>query len=54
MTAVHFTKEANSVKNQEFTRILLSMTDTLYRISAAQLPQMADREDAVQETLHKA
>ncbi len=42
------------MENQEFTGILLGMTDTLYRICAAQLPQMADREDAVQETLRKA
>jgi len=42
------------LEKQEFTRILLDMTDTLYRISAAQLPQKADREDAVQETLRKA
>lgn len=42
------------MENEQFTRAILGMEDTLYRITAAQLPQRADREDAVQETLRKA
>lgn len=42
------------MENEAFARVILDMTDTLYRISCAQLPQRADREDAVQETLRKA
>lgn len=39
------------MKNEEFTRAILGMTDTLYRVAATQLRQRADREDAVQEAL---
>lgn len=42
------------MEKEQFTQVLLGMTDTLYRITVSQLPQMADREDAVQETLRKA
>lgn len=39
---------------EEFTRAILAMTDTLYRVASTQLCQRADREDAVQECLRKA
>lgn len=42
------------MENEQFAQAILGMEDTLYRITAAQLPQRADREDAVQETLRKA
>lgn len=42
------------MEKEQFARAILGMEDTLYRITAAQLPQRADREDAVQETLRKA
>lgn len=42
------------MESEAFARMILDMTDTLYRICCAQLPQKADREDAVQETLRKA
>lgn len=42
------------MNNEEFTRAILAMTDTLYRVAATQLRQRADREDAVQECLRKA
>lgn len=42
------------MESEAFARVILDMTDTLYRISCAQLPQRADREDAVQETLRRA
>ena len=42
------------MQNEEFIRVLLEMTDTLYRVAATQLHQPADREDAVQETLRRA
>ena len=42
------------MKNEEFTRAILGMTDTLYRVAATQLRQRADREDAVQEALRRA
>ncbi|MBP3637085.1 MAG: sigma-70 family RNA polymerase sigma factor [Clostridia bacterium] len=42
------------MENEEFTRAILGMTDTLYRVASAQLRQRADREDAVQECLRKA
>lgn len=40
--------------DEEFARGILSLTETLYRLSYAQLWQRADREDAVQETLRRA
>lgn len=42
------------MKSEEFTRAILGMTDTLYRVAATQLRQRADREDAVQEALRRA
>lgn len=42
------------MQNEEFIRVLLEMTDTLYRVAATQLRQQADREDAVQEALRRA
>ncbi len=42
------------MRNEEFTQAILGMMDTLYRIASTQLPQRADREDAVQECLRKA
>lgn len=40
--------------NEAFTRAILEMSDTLYRVAATQLRQRADQEDAVQETLRRA
>ena len=40
--------------DEAFERGILDLTETLYRVSYAQLWQRADREDAVQETLKKA
>lgn len=40
--------------NEAFTRALLDMSDTLYRVAATQLRQRADQEDAVQECLRRA
>ena len=40
--------------DEAFERGILELTETLYRVSYAQLWQRADREDAVQETLKKA
>lgn len=42
------------MQNEEFSRAVLGMMETLYRVASAQLPQRADREDAVQEALSKA
>lgn len=42
------------MQNEEFTRAILTMTDTLYRVAATQFRQRADREDAVQECLRRA
>ncbi len=39
---------------EEFSRRLTAMLDVLYRIAWSQLPQQADREDAVQETIRRA
>lgn len=38
----------------EFSRRIIAMTDVLYRVAWSQLPQSADREDAVQETIRRA
>ena len=40
--------------NDEFAERIVGMTQTLYRVCYAMLPQAADREDAVQECLKKA
>lgn len=40
--------------NEAFTRAILEMSDTLYRVAATQLRQRADQEDVVQETLRRA
>lgn len=40
--------------DEEFARRIAAMTQTLYRVTCLQLPQRADREDAVQETIRKA
>lgn len=40
--------------NEAFTRAILDMSDTLYRVAATQLRQRADQEDAVQECLRRA
>lgn len=40
--------------NEAFTRAVLAMTNTLYRVAATQLRQRADQEDAVQECLRRA
>lgn len=42
------------MESEAFVRVILDMTDMLYRICCVQLSQKADREDAVQETLRKA
>lgn len=38
----------------EFAARMIAMTDVLYRVAWSQLPQAADREDAVQETIRRA
>ena len=40
--------------DEAFERGILDLTETLYRVSYAQLWQRPDREDAVQETLRRA
>ena len=42
------------MENEDFTRAIMGMADTLYRVAATQLPQRADQEDAVQECLRRA
>ena len=39
---------------EEFTGRIVAMQDTLYRVSTTILPQLCDREDAVQEAIEKA
>ncbi len=39
---------------EEFAGRIVAIQDTLYRVSTAILPQLCDREDAVQETIEKA
>lgn len=38
----------------EFSQRIVSMMGVLYRVAWSQLPQPADREDAVQETIRRA
>ena len=38
----------------EFSQRIMSMMGVLYRVAWSQLPQPADREDAVQETIRRA
>ena len=38
----------------EFVRRVVAMQDTLYRVSTTLLPQLCDREDAVQSAIEKA
>lgn len=39
---------------EEFADRIVAMQDTLYRVSTTLLPQLCDREDAVQEAIEKA
>ena len=39
---------------EEFARRIVAMQDTLYRVSTSILPQLCDREDAVQGAIEKA
>ena len=39
---------------EAFAKAVTEMTQTLYRVSCSQLPNAADREDAVQEALRRA
>ena len=39
---------------EAFAKAVTGMTQTLYRVSCSQLPNQADREDAVQEALRRA
>lgn len=39
---------------EEFSRRIVGMTDALFRVAWSQLPQSADREDAVQEAICRA
>lgn len=39
---------------EEFAARIVEMEDVLYRVSTTLLPQLCDREDAVQETITKA
>ena len=47
-------KDFTAVTDEEFAQRVAAMTQTLYRVTCFQLPQRADREDAVQETIRKA
>ena len=38
----------------EFVRRVVAMEDTLYRVSTTILPQLCDRQDAVQSAIEKA
>ena len=40
--------------HEEFGNRIVAMQDTLYRVSTTILPQLCDREDAVQEAIAKA
>ena len=40
--------------SDEFSQRIVAMQDTLYRVSSSILPQLCDREDAVQECIRKA
>lgn len=40
--------------HEEFARRIVAMQGTLYRVSCAILPQLCDREDAVQSAIEKA
>lgn len=40
--------------NESFAERIVGMQETLYRVSYSLLPQAADREDAVQESIRKA
>lgn len=42
------------MEKERFSRVLLDMTDTLFRVAAIQLRQPANRENAVQECLRRA
>ena len=39
---------------EEFSNRIIAMQDTLYRVSTTILPQLCDREDAVQAAIEKA
>lgn len=47
-------KGGRRVTKAEFARRIVGMTDVLYRVAWAQLPQEADRQDAVQEAIRRA
>ena len=47
-------KDFTDVTDEEFAQRVAAMTQTLDRVTCFQLPQRADREDAVQETIRKA
>ena len=40
--------------HEEFARRIVAMQGTLYRVSCTLLPQLCDREDAVQSAIEKA
>ena len=42
------------MSQEEFARRIVEMQDTLYRVSTTILPQLCDREDAVQGAIEKA
>ena len=42
------------MSQEEFADRIVAMQDTLYRVSTTILPQLCDREDAVQEAITKA
>ena len=42
------------MNKEEFSRRIIAMLPVLHRVAFAQLPQAADREDAVQETIRRA
>lgn len=47
-------KDHADVTDEEFAQRIAALRDALYRVTCFQLPQRADREDAVQETIRKA
>lgn len=47
-------KEAKGLTKEEFSQRIIDMLPVLHRVCWSQLPQQADREDAVQETIRRA
>lgn len=54
MKAFNRHEREQDMTSEDFTREIMEMEDTLYRICRTQLSCPADREDAVQEALRRA